>query len=207
MNTEEYVLVTPSGVLEGDCLVHLFEAAGIRTAAGLDAADTAVAVVLALPGRPPRVTVERLRVQSPGLPILVVTTSDDEDTERLQRDPDIQVVTWHADGRAISETVLALLGGQVHCPVVSLNVSADPLRDLTSREQDIVALLAEGRRNDEIAAALGISCHTVRTHVNHVLTKLGVSHRHAAAAIARRSVRGVGHRTDLGRLELAAREA
>ncbi len=48
---------------------------------------------------------------------------------------------------------------------------------LTSREQDVLSLLARGRSNREIAHELGISDITVRTHVSHVLGKLGVSNR------------------------------
>lgn len=43
---------------------------------------------------------------------------------------------------------------------------------------------ALGRRNDEIAGALGMSRHTVRTHVQNLLTKLGVHSKPEAALVA-----------------------
>jgi DNA-binding CsgD family transcriptional regulator len=57
---------------------------------------------------------------------------------------------------------------------------------LTPREQEILDLVAQGKANKEIAAALGISERTARTHVSHVLRKLGVTSRTQAALLARR---------------------
>jgi DNA-binding NarL/FixJ family response regulator len=58
---------------------------------------------------------------------------------------------------------------------------------LSTRERAVLQCLARGRRNDEIGHDLGISQHTVRTHVQNILGKLEVSNRHAAVALARRS--------------------
>jgi DNA-binding CsgD family transcriptional regulator/tetratricopeptide (TPR) repeat protein len=55
---------------------------------------------------------------------------------------------------------------------------------LTARELEVLTLVARGRTNREIAAALVISEHTVARHVQNILTKLGVSSRTAAGAFA-----------------------
>jgi len=55
------------------------------------------------------------------------------------------------------------------------------LGSLTAREREILALLAEGLRNKDIAAKLFLSEATVKLHVHHVLEKLGVKTRTAAA--------------------------
>jgi DNA-binding CsgD family transcriptional regulator/tetratricopeptide (TPR) repeat protein len=57
---------------------------------------------------------------------------------------------------------------------------------LTARELDVVALLAEGRTNRQIADTLFISAKTASVHVSNILAKLGVSNRGEAAAVARR---------------------
>jgi DNA-binding NarL/FixJ family response regulator len=57
---------------------------------------------------------------------------------------------------------------------------------LTGRERDVLRLLAEGRTDREIAAALFVSPRTVGWHVTHLLAKLGVESRTAAAALALR---------------------
>jgi DNA-binding NarL/FixJ family response regulator len=52
-----------------------------------------------------------------------------------------------------------------------------PGEPLTSRETDVLSLLAEGAGNKEIAARLGISEHTVKFHVSSILSKLGAATR------------------------------
>jgi non-specific serine/threonine protein kinase len=58
--------------------------------------------------------------------------------------------------------------------------------NLTPRESDVLALLAEGRSDREIGKALFISPKTAGLHVTHILGKLGVSSRAAAVAFAHR---------------------
>lgn len=55
---------------------------------------------------------------------------------------------------------------------------------LTSREQEVLALIARGFSNKRIARELGIAEKTVKTHVGHVLAKLGVADRTQAAVHA-----------------------
>ena len=59
--------------------------------------------------------------------------------------------------------------------------SAEPL---TERETDVLRLLAQGKSNKEIARELHIAEQTVKTHVSHVLDKLGVPSRTQAALYA-----------------------
>jgi len=57
----------------------------------------------------------------------------------------------------------------------------DPLGELTSRELEVLRLVATGKPNKEIAAELAISERTVRTHVSRILRKLRLSSRTQAA--------------------------
>jgi DNA-binding NarL/FixJ family response regulator len=57
---------------------------------------------------------------------------------------------------------------------------------LTSREQEVLSLLARGYTDREIAATLVISVKTASVHVSHILRKLGAPNRQEAAAIAHR---------------------
>jgi two-component system nitrate/nitrite response regulator NarL len=61
---------------------------------------------------------------------------------------------------------------------------ATPLSELTPREQEILAHIAEGESNKVIAKHLGISDGTVKLHVKAILRKLGVHSRVEAAVIA-----------------------
>ena len=61
---------------------------------------------------------------------------------------------------------------------------------LTPREQQIVSLIERGCSNREIAAELRIELPTVKNHVHHLLEKMGVRRRAAAAAKLRLQVTG-----------------
>lgn len=59
------------------------------------------------------------------------------------------------------------------------------VNELTRRELEVLALLAAGRRNREIAAELVVSLDTAKKHISHILAKLGVTNRTEAVAHAR----------------------
>lgn len=60
---------------------------------------------------------------------------------------------------------------------------------LTPRENDVLALLIEGKSNRQIALELGISTTTVKCHVSSILSKLGVESRTEAVAMVLRHQR------------------
>jgi len=83
--------------------------------------------------------------------------------------------------RSLIETFLAS-----RPPVEQPSVAphADALRWLTEREREVLVMVAEGLSNDEIAARLVISPHTVKTHVNRTMTKLDAHDRAQLVVIA-----------------------
>lgn len=68
-------------------------------------------------------------------------------------------------------------------------IDAIDVEELTDREQEVLALLAEGLSNKEIARRLRISDHTVKFHVNAILGKLGAHTR--TEAVSRAARRGL----------------
>lgn len=68
-------------------------------------------------------------------------------------------------------------------PAARRSASSGPT-DPTARELEVTTLLAQGMSNREIAGALFISEHTVRNHLGHVFSKLGVSSRTQAVVRA-----------------------
>jgi DNA-binding CsgD family transcriptional regulator len=70
-------------------------------------------------------------------------------------------------------------------PIAPLTEPPAPF-GLTGREREVLSLVAEGRTNGEVAAALFISTKTASVHVSNILAKLGVANRGEAAAVAHR---------------------
>jgi DNA-binding NarL/FixJ family response regulator len=62
-----------------------------------------------------------------------------------------------------------------------------PLSSLSERELSVLRLVVDGHSADEIAATLGISRHTVRTHLQNVMAKMLVSSRMEMVSVARKS--------------------
>ena len=56
--------------------------------------------------------------------------------------------------------------------------------DLTGREMEVLELIVQGQSNKEIGASLRISEATVKSHINNILSKLGVTDRTQAATTA-----------------------
>lgn len=123
-------------------------------------------------------------------PVLVLTTFDTQSDivaaveagalgYLLKDAPPEQVqaaVVATAEGRrTLSSDIAATLMARMHRPVITLS----------QRETEILTLLATGATNREMAQRLFISESTVKTHLVHIYSKLGVDNRTAAVATAR----------------------
>ncbi|MFD6895827.1 response regulator [Rhodococcus sp. NPDC060086] len=123
--------------------------------------------------------------------VLVLTTYDtDADTipaieagatgyllKDAPRDELFAAVRAAAEGRTVLSPVVA-------SRLMSRVRGADTPRSLSSREREVLALVAKGTSNREIARVLFISEATVKTHLTHIFGKLEVSDRAAAVAAA-----------------------
>jgi len=73
-------------------------------------------------------------------------------------------------------------------PLTTAPESTEPTGpELTAREMEVLALLAEGLSNDAIAERLELSLHTIRNHVQKTITKLGAHSKLEAVSIALRT--------------------
>lgn len=68
--------------------------------------------------------------------------------------------------------------------VLAATQPLQPGHDLTERERAVLALMVEGFNNTEIAEKLVVSPSTIKSHVSHILAKLGVASRTEAVALA-----------------------
>jgi NarL family two-component system response regulator LiaR len=106
--------------------------------------------------------------------------SKDEAADRL-----LSAAKAAADGEVLIEPeTLARLLPQVAREREAQRGAMELLDDLTEREREILSLLAEGMRNDDIAVKLFISPQTVQTHVRNILGKLRVHSKLEAVAFA-----------------------
>jgi len=141
---------------------------------------------LNMPGLPGLEAIRRI-VRLPEAPaVLVLTMVDDDDSVAAA----MQVgARGYLLKGAVQEEVLAALrtvaaGGAVFGAGAArrfLSGGGRPVADLTEREAEVLALIADGRSNAEIAREIGISLKTVQNHVSHVLAKLQVRDRTQAA--------------------------
>ncbi|MEV1287389.1 response regulator transcription factor [Micromonospora sp. NPDC049679] len=96
-----------------------------------------------------------------------------------------------ADPSEVATAIRAAAAGEVHLDSAvarqltrRINAPQIGLVSLTAREREILILVAQGKSNRDIAATLGISERTARTHVSNVLAKLQLSSRTQAALLA-----------------------
>lgn len=150
-------------------------------------APDVVIVDLNMPGLPGLETIRRLVRLEPAPAVLVLTMVDDDDsvTAALQ----VGARGYLLKG-AVQEDVVAAIrtvaaGGAVFGAGAAQRVLAGGRHryspDLTEREAEVLALVADGRSNVDIAHELGVSLKTVQNHVSHVLAKLQVRDRTQAA--------------------------
>jgi NarL family two-component system response regulator LiaR len=136
-----------------------------------------------------------LRSRVPGARVVVLTSFLDE--ERLLpalRAGAAGYLLKNVEPRELARSIrLAAAGEALIDPAVAARLvdalgnerPAEP-GELTPREQEVLDLIGRGYANKRIALELGIAEKTVKTHVSHVLAKLGVSDRTQAALYAAR---------------------
>jgi DNA-binding CsgD family transcriptional regulator len=97
-------------------------------------------------------------------------------------------LVWHrgpgADFSERDRALLVLLRPHLHQAYLEAERRRHPVPRLTPRQQDLLRLLAAGHTNIQIARRLGISEGTVRTHLEQIYERLGVSSRTAAVTRA-----------------------
>ena len=121
------------------------------------------------------------------LPIVILTTfqSDDAVSEALQAGARAYLLKGMTGDELIA-TIRTVHAGKSHIPPAIAQKLAERMgtEELTPREFDVLEQIVYGKSNKEIATELEISEATVKTHINSLLGKLGVTDRTQAATAA-----------------------
>jgi DNA-binding NarL/FixJ family response regulator len=138
----------------------------------------------------------RIRTAHPATQVVVLTTySDEADILTALRAGALGFLTKDAGRMQIAHAVRAaaagqsILSGEVQQKLVAAagpvaQSPAEPPDGLTAREVEVLQLIAEGLANKEIAARLYVSEATVKSHINRLFAKTGITHRAQAVHYA-----------------------
>ncbi len=145
----------------------------------------------------------RILEVDPGVGVVVLTMFEDDDSVfSAMRAGARGYVLKGADPSEILKVLRAVVGGEAYFgPEIAKRLMdffstpkpvspAETFPELTSREREILDLIAQGHNNAKIAARLFVSPNTVRNHISHIFTKLQVADR--AHAIIRAREAGLG---------------
>jgi DNA-binding NarL/FixJ family response regulator len=163
------------------------EAVSLAATPGVDL----VLMDLQFPGRLQGVDATRRIRSTPGAPRVLVLTNYDTDADILgaiEAGASGYLLKDAPPGELVAAIRAAAAGESALAPAVASRLDASqrsPDQRLTVRESEVLALVAGGSTNREIGQALFLSEATVKSHLVHIFTKLGVGSRTAAVAKAR----------------------
>ncbi len=190
------------GLLESQADIEVVGQAGSgeeALQASRDLAPDVVLMDLAMPGTSGLDATTEIKRQQPDVQVVILTIHDREDyLFQALRAGASGYVLKGADIQDLLAAVRSAHRGEVYLfPTVTKTLVADYIRrartgedrasldGLSEREREILGLIAQGMTTPEIAASLFLSPHTVQSHRDHIMTKLGL---HSKAALIRYAI-------------------
>ena len=189
------------------------EAEGLVLAGEADDAETAISVCeevvpdvvlmdIKMPGSSGIDATRHIACVLPNVAVLMVTMLEDDTSvfaamragargyilKGATADDIVRAIRTVAAGEVIFGAALARRMG--HFFTAGRDGDMHPFPELTTRERDVLGLIADGRSNADIAASFGLSEKTVRNNVSNIFAKLLVADR--AAAVAKARTAGLG---------------
>ncbi len=131
--------------------------------------------------------IERIRMETPQARFIVLTTYDgDEDIYRALKAGARAYLLKGMTSEDLIRTIRAVHAGKSHIPPAIAERLAERMgaQELTPREFDVLEQIVHGKSNKEIATELEVTEATVKTHINSLLGKLGVTDRTQATTAA-----------------------
>lgn len=190
------------GLLESQADIEVVGQAGNgqeALQASRDLQPDVILMDLAMPGANGLDITREIKRQQPGVQVVILTIHDREDyLFQALRAGASGYVLKGADVQDLLAAVRSAHRGEVYLyPTVTRTLVADYLRraragedrasldGLSDREREILGLIAQGMTTPEIAASLFLSPHTVQSHRDHIMAKLGL---HSKAALIRYAI-------------------
>jgi len=140
---------------------------------------------LRLPGADGIAATGALRSEWPDARVLMFTTFDsEEDIYRAMRAGARGYLLKSAPREELLAAIRAVAAGERHLPPALAQRLAGRIStpDVSEREREVLQLMARGKANKEIAAALGIAEETVKRHASNLFVKMGVADRAQATS-------------------------
>jgi NarL family two-component system response regulator LiaR len=155
-------------------------------------APDVVLMDIVMPGMDGVTATRAIRRQFPQIQIVALTSFKDKGlVQEVLQAGAIGYLLKDVSADTLAEAVRAAHAGRATLsPEAALALAHSAARpptpghDLTERERDVLALLVEGLNNTQIADRLVVSPSTIKSHVSHILAKLGVASRTEAATLA-----------------------
>lgn len=131
--------------------------------------------------------ISKIRKEFPKAKFIVLTVyAGEEDIYKAFKAGAKAYLLKSASENEIMETIYSVYRGERKIPhhIIEILDKHPQLPELTSREQEVLYYLANGKSNKEISKCLNITVRTVKAHINSILVKLGASNRTEAVSIA-----------------------
>lgn len=201
------VLIVEDHRLFADAIRPILEERGMKV---IDVATTAArAMEILRSERPALVLVDiglpdesglklgaRILEELPGVQVVAITASEDPETVKeavglgfhgyltkdMPKDKFVNSIRSILDGQVVVTGRLGKAAAGARTP--EAEHAALLARQLTSREREVLELLAQGASSGDMTKELGVSPNTIRTHIQNILTKLQAHSRLEAAAFA-----------------------
>jgi NarL family two-component system response regulator LiaR len=147
---------------------------------------------LKMPGMDGVAAIRAIRERCPGVQIIALTSFSERDlVQRAMQAGAISYLLKDVSAEGLAEAIRAAHAGRstlspeaAQALIQATTPTSQVGHNLTSREREVLALLADGLSNAQIGEQLNVTPSTVNYHVGNILAKLGVANRTEAATMA-----------------------